>query len=94
MKIDKANQKTLFKPVKILLTALLFMTATGLMAQNPPDPPGEGANNSGNQTGGSAPIGGGLGIMLTLGAAYGARKVYQFKQQKPEEKPEINFKNP
>lgn len=85
MKIDKAHQKTPIRRFKLLLIGLLFMTATGLMAQGPPDPPDEGGNNSGNQTGGNAPIGGGLGILLALGAAYGARKVYQFKQQKLEE---------
>ncbi|MBZ0242409.1 MAG: hypothetical protein K8F24_04275 [Bacteroidales bacterium] len=85
MKIDKAHQKTPIIRVKLLLIGLLFMFATGLMAQTPPPPPGGDGNNGGNQTGGNAPIGGGLGILLALGAAYGARKVYQFKQQKLEE---------
>jgi hypothetical protein len=53
--------------------------------QSPPDPPGN-HGQSGNQEAGSnsAPIGGGLGILLALGAAYGGKKVYKAWQQKDE----------
>lgn len=34
--------------------------------------------------GGGAPIGGGLFILLGLGAAYAGKKIYDFKKRKPE----------
>ena len=36
-------------------------------------------------TGGGAPIGGGLFILLGLGAAYGGKKLYQYKKQGSKE---------
>ena len=62
------------------------------MAQGPPPPPpGSGHGQSGNQTGGNAPVGGGLFILLGLGAAYGGKKIYKILKEedkaagKPEE---------
>lgn len=76
---------------KILITALFLLslsfTTSELAAQVPPPPPGghgEGGNQPANG-GGGAPIGGGLGILLALGAAYGGRKVYKFYQDKSED---------
>ncbi|MDD4373043.1 MAG: hypothetical protein PHG67_03895 [Bacteroidales bacterium] len=52
--------------------------------QGAPPPPPYGHGGSTNQpAGNTAPIGGGLGILLALGAAYGGRKVYkEWKEQK------------
>lgn len=75
---------------KILITALFLLslsfTTSELAAQVPPPPPG-GHGEGGNQPaeGGGAPIGGGLGILLALGAAYGGRKVYKVWKDKAEE---------
>jgi len=76
---------------KIILTALFLLslsfTTAELFAQAPPPPPPGGHGEGGNQPagpGGSGPIGGGLGILLALGAAYGGRKVYKFYQEKTE----------
>ena len=70
--------------MKKILISLLFilsftLTTTDLSAQVPPPPPAGGHGASGNQEagGGGAPIGGGLGILLALGAAYGGKKVYK-----------------
>jgi len=77
---------------KILITALFLLslsfTTSELAAQAPPPPPSGGHGAGGNQPaegGGGAPIGGGLGILLALGAAYGGRKVYKYYQDKTEE---------
>ena len=72
--------KNITKLVKITLTLVLFL-GWGLfaMAQGPPPPPGGGHGQTGNQApanGGSAPIGGGIAILLSLGAAWGGKKVY------------------
>lgn len=77
---------------KIIITALfiisLSFTSTELFAQGPPPPPdGHGeSTNQGAGEGGGAPIGGGLGILLALGAAYGGGKIYKnWQQNKLEE---------
>ncbi len=73
---------------KILLITLIVLTATStnLLAQAaPPPPPGHDAIAS--QDGGdrSAPIGSGLFILLSFGAAYGGKKLYDLRKEKLEE---------
>lgn len=71
---------------KILTTSLvlfsLLLGSQQLISQ-PPPPPGE-HGDTGNQNAGNAPIGGGLFILLGLGAAYGAKKVYTLHQEQKE----------
>ncbi len=72
---------------QIVLVIAITLSSQALLAQGPPPPPG-GHGETGNQPaeGGGAPIGGGLGILLALGAAYGGRKIYQaWNQHKLEE---------
>jgi len=53
---------------------IAWLICTGqVLAQDPPSPPG-GHGGSGNA---GAPIDGGAGILLSIGAAYGVRKLYQ-----------------
>jgi len=75
---------------KTLITALFLLsisfTTSELFAQAPP-PPSGGHGAGGNQPangGGGAPIGGGLGILLALGAAYGGKKLYTAFKQREE----------
>jgi len=75
---------------KILITALFLLslsfTTAELFAQAPPPPPSGGHGGTGNKpAGGPSPIGGGLAILLSLGAAYGGRKVYKAWKDKAEE---------
>ncbi len=74
------------KNIKSLLLILVFtlFAATGF-TQPPPPPSGAGHGASGNQTGGNAPIGGGLLILLGLGAAYGGKKLYNMHAEEIEE---------
>lgn len=63
----------------ILLSAFLLAFiafAPAAFAQEPPHPPTSGHGVNGNQTPGntSAPIDGGLGIIVALGIAYAANK--------------------
>lgn len=68
------------KTIKITLLGIGLLAGTLLYAQAPP-PPSGGHSQGGNQTsGGSAPIGGGIGILLALGAAYGGKKIYSALQ--------------
>jgi len=69
------------KTIIILLIIIASATTTNLLAQVPPPPP-PGHGQTGNQTGGNAPIDGGLFILLGLGAAYGGKKVHNLRQEK------------
>ena len=73
------------KNIKILAIALLMAVATFISSiakadDPPPPPPGHG--ETGNVPGGGAPIGSGLFILLGLGAAYGGKKIYDYKKKK------------
>ena len=72
------------KSIITLLVIIASITSINLLAQVPPPPP-PGHGQTGNQTGGNAPIGGGLFILIGLGAAYGGKKLYDMKKEKLEE---------
>jgi len=72
------------KKIKIILIITALFVAINTYAQVPPPPP-PNHGNSGNQSGGNAPIASGLFILLSLGAAYGGKKVYDLKQKKLED---------
>jgi hypothetical protein len=65
---------------KVLLTTLIILTSSALFADPPPPPPPTEHGIEGNQDAG-APIGGGLFILLGLGAAYGGKKIYDMKKE-------------
>ena len=69
---------------KIGLTIVIGLLAFTTFAQQPPPPPGGGHGQNGNQNGGNAPIGSGLFILLSLGVAYGSKKVYLLKKSENE----------
>ena len=73
--------KNISKFIKVTLILTLFLGWSLIsMAQGPPPPPGgHGAtsNQAPGDSGGNAPIGGGIAILLSMGAAWGGRKVYQ-----------------
>mgnify|MGYP003592161168 CR=1 FL=1 len=63
---------------KSLTLIALTIWASVSFAQVPPPPP-SGHGSGGNvPAGGGATLGGGIGIIIALGAAYGGRKLYQF----------------
>ena len=67
--------------IKTLVIAILISIPTIMFAQSPPHPNNGGGPGSGNTpVGGGAPIGGGLLIMLGLGLGYGAKKIYNFRE--------------
>jgi len=69
---------------QLSLSTVLLLSSTALLAQGPPPPP-EDPNAGGGPVGGSTPIGSGIAVLLTLGAAYGTRKVYQYWKNQKEE---------
>ena len=68
----------------LLILALTSLSLT-LFAQDPPPPPPATHGGTGNQNPKGAPIDGGLGILLALGAAYGGYKIYKFQKEKTGE---------
>ena len=73
--------------VKLMVLGCGLMTLTSLPAFSdeplpPPLPPQHGAGGNGGPAG--APIDGGLGILLGIGAAYGGKKYLQSKKLKKE----------
>jgi hypothetical protein len=71
------------KPIilKTFLTFIFVAVSSVLIAQDPPPPPPpEGGHGSGsNQTGGSAPLAGGVAMLLTMGAGYAAKRLFDAK---------------
>ena len=61
---------------------MLTLASTTMFASEPPPPD---HSQSGNVPGGGAPIGGGLFILIGLGAAYGGKKVYDIRKLRLEE---------
>ena len=62
-----------------IIFILLIGWNLAAMAQGPPPPPDGGHGQGDNQspgTGGGAPIGSGIALLLSLGAAWGGKKVY------------------
>ncbi|MEI7661023.1 MAG: hypothetical protein WCK34_02435 [Bacteroidota bacterium] len=74
------------KTLLIMVFLLSGIFTAHLLADNPldapPPPPGGGHGGGGNQ---SAPIDGGLSVLMALGAGYGSFKLY--KKRKDEKKP-------
>lgn len=68
----------------IFFIAMIIFASLQLNAQGPPPPPGD-PSSGGDIVGGGAPIGSGIAILLSLGAAYGGRKVYKYWQDQKEE---------
>ncbi len=75
--------KKKIKLLTIAITTVLLSTTFAFAQDAPPPPPGGGHGQSGNQ--GAAPIGGGLFILLGLGAVYGGKKLYDLRKEKLEE---------
>lgn len=65
-----------------MVLLMIFAVHTSVMAQDrtPPPPPGHGGNED-IQPG---PVGAGTILLLALGAAYGARKVYNGSRKSGE----------
>ena len=69
--------------IKLSFIIAFTLSSTALLAQGPPEPPGD-PGTGGGPVGGGAPIGGGIAILLSLGAAYGGRKVYRYWQDQKD----------
>ena len=71
-----------------LIVAILLTMFTGfgitLNAQGPPPPPSDHGSTTNQQpagNGGSAPIGGGIAILVALAAGYAGKKIYDNRNE-------------
>jgi len=71
--------------ITLAFTFIFTLFASIGFAQPPAPPTGSGHGASGNQNGGNAPVGGGLFILLGLGAAYGGKKLYDKQKEELED---------
>ncbi|MFZ4464191.1 MAG: hypothetical protein ACOYN5_10100 [Bacteroidales bacterium] len=79
----QTKKPKLFKTLDVIGLVLL---STIIYAQEVPSPlPGGGHGGSGKQESGGVPVGTGIGILLSLGAAYGGKNLYNAKQDKDDE---------
>lgn len=68
-----------------LIIAFLTISPLVLIAQGaPPPPPGEHGESGNQPAGGGASITGGMGILLALGAAYGGKKIWDYRMKLEE----------
>ncbi len=68
------------KAIQILVLIMIIMVPVILTAQPHPYDPSIGGG-TGNPTGGAAPIGGGLFILLSLAIGYATSKIYNLRKK-------------
>ncbi len=66
-----------------LVLTLFFIVSVSVAQTQAPPPPAHGTTDP-NVPGGSAPVGEGMVLLIALGAAYGARKVYSMRRKLAE----------
>ncbi len=80
--------KNIIKSLTLLTLIIGAIFITKPVKANPPDPPAQ-HGETGNQPPAGAPIDGGLGILIALGGAYGARKLYKAKKENDKEEKQV-----
>ena len=69
----------------IIIGLLIIVPVIIVSASAPPPPPPPGGPGTGDTPiGGMAPIGSGLALLLSMGAAYGAKKIYDARKRLEE----------
>ena len=68
----------------VSLIALAIFITKPVQADPPAPPPPGGHGSTENQEPSGAPIDGGLGLLLALGAGYGGLKLYRSRKKKEE----------
>ncbi|MEI6888767.1 MAG: PID-CTERM protein-sorting domain-containing protein [Bacteroidales bacterium] len=70
------------KFIYLTMITFLLILSIAVMADGPPPPPPD-SGSGGTPVG--APIDGGLGILLAMGAAYGGKKLYKARKDRKKE---------
>jgi hypothetical protein len=75
------------KAILNLIITGLFLTLPVILATAsapPPPPPPDDDGGSDTPIGGAAPIGSGIVMLVSMGAAYGAKKIYDARKRLEE----------
>jgi len=71
------------KKITVSVVSLIFLLSPlflcNVFADQPPDP-GGGPGSGDDPVGGGAPVGSGLVMLLSMGTAYGIKKIYKAKK--------------
>ncbi|NTV82901.1 MAG: hypothetical protein HGA23_01195 [Bacteroidales bacterium] len=74
--------------LNLIITGLFVVVpvimATASAPPPPPPPPGGGGSDPNPIGGGPAPVGSGLVMLISMGAAYGAKKVFDARKKLEE----------
>ena len=71
--------------LNLILTGLFIAVPVIIASASAPPPPPPGGPGGGDAPiGGAAPIGSGIVMLLSMGAAYGAKKVYNARKRLEE----------
>jgi hypothetical protein len=72
--------------INLIITGLFVVVPVIVsIAQGPPPPPPPGGpGTSDTPIGGAAPVGSGLVMLISMGAAYGAKKIYNARKRLEE----------
>ncbi len=70
--------------IGFFLVLTLFLAATVSYAQTQAPPPPRHGTEDPTVPGGGAPVGEGVVLLIAMGAAYGARKVYSMRRKLAE----------
>ena len=68
----------------IVIVAMIVLPVLEAASSSPPPPPPGGPAPGDIPIGGSAPVGSGLVLLLSMGAAYGAKKLYDARKKLEE----------
>ena len=75
-------KKIIIRTVAITIFTFGMFFQIPAFADDPPPPPGEHGQNTNQPPGGGNPVGGGVFILIALGAGYGAKKWYDNNKRK------------
>jgi len=70
--------------LNLILVGLLIIVPVIIVSASSPPPPPPGPGTGEDPIGGAAPIGSGLVLLISMGAAYGAKKVYNARKKLEE----------
>jgi hypothetical protein len=76
-------KKTIFNLILVGLLIIVPVIFVSASAPPPPPPPG-GPSGTDIPIGGSAPIGSGLVMLISMGIAYGSKKIYNARKRLEE----------
>ena len=70
--------------LNLILVGLLIIVPLITVTASAPPPPPPGPGTGEEPIGGAAPVGSGLVLLISMGAAYGAKKVYDARKRLEE----------